>query len=578
VATQYVCKDWERRRKVDQSYEINGIDYLEMAPDQKTLEVYLFPKGEGAAAPDASVLTKDNVLIEGGSRVRDVRVDHVRASANVLTVALNKRGDFSAYRLRLVSSATDSGPPTGFDRQLSEIEFFFQRDYLSEFDCAGAQVCPETTWPVPQIDYLAKDYASFRRLMLDRLAVIMPDWRERNPADVGIVLVELLAYAADHLSYYQDAVATEAYLGTARKRVSVRRHARLLDYPMHDGCNARAWVTMLFEPEYPRDDGVILPGPSEDGPGTMLLTRTDTLPAALSPQPAPVLGGGTEVFETLHDLSLRAAHNEIHFYTWGDKECCLLKGATRASVKQKNAGGLVDLVKGQVLIFEEIRGPKSGQEADADPTHRHAVRLTGVMSTTDPLYKEDGDADQDLRVLDLEWAPEDALPFALCLSTIVGDEPLENISVARGNAVLADHGRTIIPRRELDESAETLGEIPRRGRHYQTKLKFGPLTQQGHARGRLGRLVFDPEDRPLRFDPDGPASAALHSEMRDVLPAVELRDGQGVTWRPQRDLLSSDRPRIRGRDRRRRQLLPALRGRRDGQNADKRSESHLPCR
>ena len=37
----------------------------------------------------------------------------------------------------------------------------------------------------PQIDYLAKDYASFRRLMLDRLSVTMPDWRERNPADIA---------------------------------------------------------------------------------------------------------------------------------------------------------------------------------------------------------------------------------------------------------------------------------------------------------------------------------------------------------------------------------------------------------
>ncbi len=57
-------------------------------------------------------------------------------------------------------------------------------------------------------------------LMLDRLAEMLPDWNERNPADLGIALVELMAYAADHLSYYQDAVATEAYLGTARKRVS----------------------------------------------------------------------------------------------------------------------------------------------------------------------------------------------------------------------------------------------------------------------------------------------------------------------------------------------------------------------
>ncbi len=104
--------------------------------------------------------------------------------------------------------------------------------------------------------------------MLDRLSVLAPGQDERSPADLGSALVELVAYAGDQLSYYQDAVATEAYLGTARQRISLRRHARLLDYDMHDGCNARAWV--VFEVD-PAADGKILPGPGEDHPGTLLL-------------------------------------------------------------------------------------------------------------------------------------------------------------------------------------------------------------------------------------------------------------------------------------------------------------------
>ena len=94
----------------------------------------------------------------------------------------------------------------------------------------------------PSIDYLTKDYQSFRQLMLDRLSATLPDWPERHAPDLGIAIVEALAYVADYLSYYQDAVATEAYLGTARRRISIRRHARLLDYILHEGCNARAWV------------------------------------------------------------------------------------------------------------------------------------------------------------------------------------------------------------------------------------------------------------------------------------------------------------------------------------------------
>ena len=108
---------------------------------------------------------------------------------------------------------------------------------------------PGTKLPAPYINYLAKDYASFRKLILDRLAVTMPDWRERNPADLGITLLELLAYVGDQLSYYQDAVATEAHINTARRRTSIR-HARLVDYPMHDGANARAWLA--FETDVDR--------------------------------------------------------------------------------------------------------------------------------------------------------------------------------------------------------------------------------------------------------------------------------------------------------------------------------------
>ena len=95
--------------------------------------------------------------------------------------------------------------------------------------------CPPEDRAEPEINYLAKDYASFQQLILDRLALIMPGWTERHAPDLWLALIEILAYVGDYLSYYQDAVATEAYLATARRRVSVRRHARLVDYPAARG-------------------------------------------------------------------------------------------------------------------------------------------------------------------------------------------------------------------------------------------------------------------------------------------------------------------------------------------------------
>jgi hypothetical protein len=43
------------------------------------------------------------------------------------------------------------------------------------------------------------------------------DWTDRNESDPGIVIVELLAYAADLLAYYQEQAAAEARLKSRRR-------------------------------------------------------------------------------------------------------------------------------------------------------------------------------------------------------------------------------------------------------------------------------------------------------------------------------------------------------------------------
>ena len=151
-----------------------------------------------------------------------------------LDVRVDKRGDFSTYELCVVEldeRGRETGNPyPGFDARYACAPFSFMVDCPSDLDCRSEVACPPEPRAEPEINYLAKDYASFRQLLLDRLALTMPDWTERHVPDLGLTLVELLAYVGDHLSYHQDAVAAEAYLDTARQRISVRRHARLVDY------------------------------------------------------------------------------------------------------------------------------------------------------------------------------------------------------------------------------------------------------------------------------------------------------------------------------------------------------------
>ncbi len=563
----YLCCDKRRRlllreendrRKTNGLVPLNGIDFLEVldqdAPEgvggierQNTLLVRLFEPVPG--------LTADHVRIEGGERITPVRVvwafpanaipaavvpqqaerDFFAALSlpdHVLVVRTDSTGDYSRYRLSLIKSSSHPVAPDDFDPLFAVVAFSFKVECPSDFDCAPLKVCPPKEQTPPVIDYLAKDYASLRRLMLDRMSLLMPQWRERNAADLGITLVELLAYVGDRLSYQQDATATEAYLDSARRRVSVRRHARLVDYFMHDGCNARAWVQVRCADA---TSGVVLPK------GTQLLTKAIPGQPKLAPnsnQLETALRLRPLIFETMTPLTLFDAHNTMSFYTWGDERCCLPKGATRATLH----GHFPDLQAGDVAIFAEVINPRTGDRNDADRTRRHAVRLTethaltgGGLPLTDPLNDEE--------ITEIAWDAADALPFPFCVSAVSdqehGENPIAGVSEAWGNIVLADHGETVID--------EELGMVPT-----ESKL-FRHIEETDRCR------QIEPAPVPPRFSPGLkrrpvtqvcpyavhlPAARAMNTSPAEALPVVELEstdpDGDTATWQPQRDLLNSD--------------------------------------
>jgi len=351
MTSQTTCKDNKRANiiKDRKDTDINGIDYLEVVEPQKTGDVPLIVV---FCFKILDNLDKKTVRIEGGTRIKNIDIlwvaiyksqttidgltlsDYEKNYLNdnldtdqenkVLLIRPTIDGDFSTYMFRLVDSKTGEIPPPKFDPILSSIEFRFKIDCASDFDCLSKEKCPQKIIQEPLIDYMAKDYQSFRQTILDRISLTMPEWKERNLADFGIMLVELLAYVGDQLSYFQDAVASEAYLGTARKRISIKRHARLLDYVMHDGCNARVWIAITVEAN---TNGLIIPK------GTKLMTgRGNDDPIVVKEDDFGTASIDSIVFETMHDQILYDALNTINFYTWADSKCYLPKGATSATL------------------------------------------------------------------------------------------------------------------------------------------------------------------------------------------------------------------------------------------------------
>ena len=478
----YTCCDEKRRAAILGNPALNGIDYLEVldhaaiplgSPRQQTLLVYCLK-------PAPATLTPANVLIEGGESVTGITAvwlmpasmpppsppvpataaefayfNGLANAANILAIRTSVAGDFSTYTLRLVNDATqaeeDSFDVTealaGFDPQLAEICFSFKVECGPNFDCApAAPNCPPELPPPPPINYLAKDYGSFRSIMLDRLNQLLPSWGATSEADMGVVLAELIAYVGDQLSYQQDAIATEAYLLTARSRISLRRHALLVDYHVHDGCNARAWVQLTVNAQ------VFL-----DRTATRFYTYAQGMPSTLAVgagNEEAALIAGVVVFEPMQDAVLYPEHNQMNFYTWGDTNCCLPQGATEATL----LGPYPNLQTGDVLIFKEVMGPQTGFAADADIRHRCAVRLTSVATQNglgqplvDPLFEAGtgapitSSAQLPTPVTEIQWSADDALPFPVCLSSTFlnssGDEvTLTGVSIVLGNVVLADQG------------------------------------------------------------------------------------------------------------------------------------------
>jgi hypothetical protein len=533
---KYSCCDELRRLAVADREGWNGIDFLEVvdraapadADRQRVLHVHF------VKALDRPALRRENVRIDGGERIVNIQVTKVEAgtgdAANVLSVEVDQPGDFSTYTLRLVAGPQQDGAPDGIDPQLASVVFSFKVECPSPFDCAPRTVSAPAPEPPPGIDYLAKDYASFRRVMLDRLAMLMPQWKERSPADLGVMLVEALAYTADQLSYQQDAVATEAYLGTARQRISVRRHARLMDYVMSEGCNARTWVHVNVSADV---TGVDADHPAIPA-GTRLTTPLRGRAAVIADDPR-LYAEADVVFETIEPLaSLYEDHNALRFYTWSDRRCCLPEGATQATL----AGRHPHLTPGTLLLFEEVVSAETGDRADADPARRHVVRVQAVLPEKpdaapllDPITGE--------HITEITWDEEDALPFPLCISASTAAGNRDNISVARGNIVLADHG--------LTQPRESLGSVSK-------PWLSMPLPDSGDRCAPAARQKvptrFRPRlsQRPLTHAGPRPAAtssarAAMQWSLRDVQPSISLTATMGdarIPWTVRRDLLGSD--------------------------------------
>jgi hypothetical protein len=352
----------DRRARVLASSSVNGIDFVEIADQAQTvLRVHFLN-----AVPVEGTLTAAPT-ITGGATIPTVAVlpnlawgwddGHV-----VLTLQVRAPGDFSLYTLTLASPVLDHF----FDHAL----FSFKANCPTDLDCqTPAAVCPPGTGNPPPIDYLAKDFLSFRQALLDFSTLRYPSWQERSEADFGVMFLEALSAVADELSYTQDRIAAEASLLTATQRRSAVRHARLVDYEPTPPVSASTWLQ--FE---------VTPGATV---GSTVI-RHGLAAIASAPDGKPVtFETGLGIRDTSPPPPANALWNRntpipIQGYCFDDSEQCLPPGATHMHVK----GQGWDFRPGQMLLIETVA------ENPGDPPLRQIVHLLGANDPGGPPAKQ----------------------------------------------------------------------------------------------------------------------------------------------------------------------------------------------
>ncbi|HUO39697.1 MAG TPA: baseplate J/gp47 family protein [Mycobacterium sp.] len=343
---------------------LNGIDYIEVAPNQTQLFVHFLNPVPVEGTPSGGPL----VTISGGKVITTVDVDPGAISWSVddegrpvMAIQVAGPGDFSTYQLTINSASLD--PFFG------SASFTFKANCPTTLDCAAA--APPSTQQAPgqvPIDYLAKDFASFRQALSEFSTLRYGAWVERSEADVGVMLMEALAAMADELSYYQDRVWAESTIQTATQRLSVTRHARLVDYEPAPATVATTFLQLDVLSRATINTAISVHGLGADG--SLINFEIED----------PAVGlAGTSHSSTAPAWKVVDPHwnrGKLIPYYWDDSQRYLLAGSTVFYVKGHGLGLGAD----QQLLLD------SPAADSADPNAREFVTVKSATPTSDLLF------------------------------------------------------------------------------------------------------------------------------------------------------------------------------------------------
>lgn len=457
---------------------LTGLDFVQVVDpaDQRVLRVFFvvepdltvpplvapaqvppLPAGVDAGAPAAvaggltvSVATAAEGRPAGIASVQWRRVRCVVDTRVALEITVQAPGGFEPYRLHLAHAQLDP---------LSDsLLFDFKQACETGLDCEADSACPGDPLDDVAVDYLARDFHSLRRALLDFSAARYPDWKEPLEADFGSMMMEVMAALGDHFAYQQDRIDAEARFGSATQRASLAAHAKLVDYRPDRGQPASGPV--LFTAVA----GGVLPADSR------VWARTGAETAL--------------AFSTLRPLWLHPFWNSLTAHNPDAAASCIGHGATALMLRSSPAQAAqtppgvarADFLLGKrVMLLSDPADP-------ARPRRAIPVTITAVREFSDPLVL---DAGLPTFITEIRWSadeavavelPYDGLSVAFNLVEVAAGEPVaEYLRIGDDAALAAHHGP--LP----DDLAARMAALP------PAVEREGPLLRDGAGRDIIFR-------------------------------------------------------------------------------------------
>lgn len=151
-----------------------------------------------------------------------------------------------------------------------------------------------------QIAYRVGTHGQFLQTMLARLSAsefpALAKLKTRDEDDFSVALLDAWATVADVLTFYQERIANESYLRTARERLSLLQLARLIGYELRPGVAAGTYLAFTLEEA---------PGVPEQA------VRKTIIDVGTKVQSVPGPGEQPQTFETIEKIEARVEWNAL---------------------------------------------------------------------------------------------------------------------------------------------------------------------------------------------------------------------------------------------------------------------------